>query len=242
MDGGGAQGRLLRSSRVSTVELCLVRTALSGSMLAVLAWDVVAFADSVHHQPWQLLKWLAFLSRWTLLLVVLYLFAAAVATHRQWSEGSLGLRLLWAGHSVALPASLAVVPLYWGKLLVQSYDADRLHAVSFFVHGYNAVVMLTDFWLCNRRWHFADGLYVLGYGFLNMSFMFAYFHLNPDCPKCDLDTEGNPYVYSVIDWRLPGSAVLNCLLAILIPVPLLSAGLARASSARWRTFISLANP
>ena len=88
--------------------------------------------------------------------------------------------------------------------------------------------MLLDFWLSRRVWCFGDGVYVIAYGFLNMAFMLIYY-IAAGCltdPLCDLDGAGHPYVYHVVDWRKPVAATTVCLLAIFIPMPLISAALA----------------
>lgn len=193
------------------------------AMLGILAWDVIAFQKEHRpHHAWY--RWFGFLSRWTLLLVTLYL--TAVACCAVIPRNSLR-RVLWHTQSVALPASIAVVPLYWGQIFVPEYR-DRVNPLSaYFVHGVNALVMVWDFALSEREWRFSDAKAVLVYGLINMAFMFAYFHLEgcPKAPSCDLDMEGHPYVYSVVDWRYPRSATLACLGAIFVPVPLLSLGL-----------------
>ena len=54
-----------------------------------------------------------------------------------------------------------------------------------------------------------------------MAFMLAYFVLSgcPDSTTCDLDAQGHPYVYSVVDWRQPVKATLAFNRALLSPKP-----------------------
>eukprot|EP00966_Prymnesium_polylepis_P137726 3182940-Prymnesium_polylepis.1 len=94
--------------------------------------------------------------------------------------------------------------------------------------------MLTDFALVRRAWRFGDAKYVAAYGLVNMAFMLVYFLASgcPVSPACDLDAQGHPYVYSVVDWRAPLHATLACLLAIFIPVPLISRFLSALSTGR----------
>ena len=84
--------------------------------------------------------------------------------------------------------------------------------------------MLSDFYLSRRVWRYNDAKYVVAYGFINMVFMLLYFVLSgcPDDPYCDLDAEGHPYVYSVVDWTYPSHAAIVCLLAIFLPVALIT--------------------
>jgi len=196
----------------------------AAAMVGVLLWDVHAYLSCHRYQPYY--KWFGFLSRWTLALVALYLVGVAWFAEESGAPRRDGAaaRWLWRAQSVALPASIAVVPLYWGQVFVEGY-ADKTHPLSsYFVHGFNALVMLWDFALSERAWRFGDLAPVLFYGFMNMGFMWIYYSAS-GCPDCDLDLEGHPYVYSVVDWRRPRAAAAACLGAILIPVPLLSAGL-----------------
>jgi hypothetical protein len=96
-------------------------------------------------------------------------------------------------------------------------------------------VMLADFVATSRVWHASQVAPVVAYGLANMAFMAAYFFVAgcADAPlECDLDAEGNPWVYEVVDWRQPPSAALVCVAAIAVPVPLISLLLSAISRAR----------
>ena len=64
-------------------------------------------------------RYLGFLSNWTALLQLAYLLLAARLTGASPPASHAATCALDALHSLVLPASLAVVPLYWGRLLVE---------------------------------------------------------------------------------------------------------------------------
>ena len=240
----------LVSSAHAALSLGMLRASRhlqAAAWLGVLAWNYVAFGSS-HDAlldenegggPLKVLTvYLSFLSHWTLVLVVVYFLLAARLTMAS-PPAPVGLTdVLAALHSVALPASVAVVPLYWGMLIhpaTAAAAAKPIHASNYFVHGVNALAMLGDFVLCRRRWRpLADAWPVIGYGLCNLIFMWMLFQLSPGCGgtaaaavaaaagSCNLDGEGHPYVYAVVDWRKPSQAALVSLIAIFIPVPLIS--------------------
>lgn len=238
---------LLTSSVVSHGALCRLRVINALLMMAVGVWDVAHFfathvaasciGAACVDSP---LRYFGFLSRWTLILVIVYLcIAAAGSCHLPSAEPAATRRWctrLRTLHNVALPASLAVVPLYWGQLWVPEYAGRAIPPSQYFVHGYNCLAMLADFYLVRRTWAFRDGLVpTASFGLLNMAFMAAYYFgcRCPDGAACNLDAEGHAYVYSVVDWGRPREAAAVCLAAIAGPVPVLSAALA-ALSRRWR--------
>ena len=223
---------LVSSNAVSVGVLRVVRHMNAIIMFSVLVWNFHFFATShpqYHADPLRLVgKYLAFLSHWTLVVVVVYLCAAARITGATPPAPSAVTDALTALHNVALPSSIAVVPLFWGVVFRPEYATMPKHPSQIFVHGVNAICMLLDFRLARRAWRFADGTYVVYYGLCNLLFMLAYFVGSGcvDAPDvCDLDSLGHPYVYSVVDWRAPMQAALVSLLAIFIPVPLISLAL-----------------
>ena len=227
---------LLTSNTVAVSSLRRLRFLNAAFMFSILIWNLHAFisAHSERDMTWILGKWCGFLSHWTLVLVVGYLYAAARLTGANPPTSRAASDLLWVIHSIALPSSIAVVPLYWGMLLRPEYTTRPIHPSNAFVHGVNALCMLSDFYLSRRVWRYNDAKYVIAYGFINMVFMLLYFVLSgcPDDPYCDLDAEGHPYVYSVVDWTYPSHAAIVCLLAIFLPVALITSLLTTLSRKR----------
>ena len=73
-------------------------------------------------------------------------------------------------------------------------------------------------------WRWGDGWPLVSYGLANMGFMYLYYRLSgcPDSPACDLDGEGHPYVYSVVDWGNPPAAAAASLGGIAAAAPIFS--------------------
>ena len=224
---------VLQSDVLSLPTLRLSRHLNAAIMTAVLGWHCTHFCSRLPVASWA--KYMVFLSQWSLVLQVLYLIAVARATHAQPSAPPALANALWFMQSIALPASIATIPLYWGQRVVPFYAGATIHASTYFVHGFNAVSMIVDFRLSRRAWRGlkADAPPVIAFGLANMAFMRLYYSAC-GCPSgtaCDLDTMGNPFVYSVVDWRRPRQATLVCLLAIFVPIPVISRGLSMLS--RW---------
>jgi hypothetical protein len=193
-------------------------------MLAILVEDLQEFRQKfpdVHF-----LRSMGFLSRWTVLLEVIYLgWVAALAVYEMLVQvggvnpstvkpsnhfGSKSSFLYYL-HRVALPASIACVPLYWAKLVSPDYQRIENSVMltsfssTFGMHGVSALVMLLDFVMISNTntdntqqpdssaprisstdraiWRCGcDEYYVTIYGICNMVFMFLYFHAC-GCPE-----------------------------------------------------------
>jgi hypothetical protein len=193
-------------------------------MFAILVADV---RHHSHHYDWWV--FFHFVSRWTLLLQVVYL---ALRLHESHSRATPS-RLIYVLHSIALPSSIAVIPLFWFgsvKIFAEEY-ADRVIPLSqYFVHGFNAVIMLLDYsvrggasaYPDSQKWHRSMLLNVICYGATNAVFMAVLYHAHScDTSPCNLDGEGNPYVYSVVNFVRPLKAVGYCALAVLGTNPLI---------------------
>ena len=226
---------LLTSNTVAVSSLRRLRFLNAAFMFSILCWNLHAFISahsSVTYLDTREMVWLPLtldVSTCCRLPVRCGTFDGREPSHLRAASD-----LLWVIHSIALPSSIAVVPLYWGMLLRPEYTTRPIHPSNVFVHGVNALCMLSDFYLSRRVWRYNDAKYVLAYGFINMVFMLLYFVLSccPDDPYCDLDAEGHPYVYSVVDWTYPSHAAIVCLLAIFLPVALITSLLTTLSRKR----------
>jgi len=169
-------------------------------MVGVLIWSLSLTQN--------ICRWPIFLTHWTLLIVVAYLVCAAVMMFIADPSEKIAptiVRVVWVLQTLALPGSIVVVVLFWGLL---APTLESIQVVDYFTHGYVAIAMLTDFVLSKQPYYSLHAVYYLLFGFSYIMFTLFLF-VNAGClsdANCDVDGNGNPYVYSVLDWRDPQAA------------------------------------
>lgn len=215
-------------SRPSKVARCLsppmfcgARVALAVFWLAVFIWSVVDHTATAHEAD---VAWLIYLTNWTLLFELVYLVLAATLTcvARYPNNHSLVVvakgeqtpwfaRLAYAMQSVTYIASFFVFILYW----VLVYDGSGTSALSIVTHGVNFLVAFVDFLIAGLPFKLVHVWAPLVYGLSYIVFSLMY----------DLaggTSEGDPYIYEVLDWSVnPSRASAIGLGVVFVAFPLL---------------------
>ena len=165
-----------------------------------------------------------YLTYLTLTLQTLYqLLATAVAWSARSNRGDgdstaipLPAKATWLLQSVCLPASFFVFVMYW--VLVCPFGDCRLKAVSFFTHGVNFAIMLTDAYLSGRPLLLPHAFYTFGYVLLYLAWTVIHY-------TADLANEkGDRYIYKQLDWSKPGSAAALSVGIFFVITPLIVLG------------------
>eukprot|EP00929_Paragymnodinium_shiwhaense_P069370 TRINITY_DN34996_c0_g1_i2.p1 TRINITY_DN34996_c0_g1~~TRINITY_DN34996_c0_g1_i2.p1 ORF type:complete len:207 (+),score=15.58 TRINITY_DN34996_c0_g1_i2:319-939(+) len=156
-------------------------------------------------------RWPLFLTNWTNIVVTAYLICAAfmmLSIDETTTSAPPIVKVVWALQTVALPGSIVVVLMYW-VLLAPTLDEDEIDLLDYLTHGFNGLAMLLDFFLSRQRFDSLHSVYYSLFGAAYVIFTLVLF-LQAGCPSdanCDVDGQGNPYIYSVFDWRDPRSCV-----------------------------------
>lgn len=217
-----------------------IRVALALLMVGVVAWDLTfeAQIDAVKYFP-------VFLTNWTLLAVTGYTVLAAFATGAAVSSRGTNnnadddpiararaeaaraganavpwyVRACWLMHSVALPASLMVVALFWS--LVYAPGKTKVHALTVFLHGINGVVMLVDLFVAQTPYFLAHGVYMWIYGAAYTLFSYIYYAGGGEtCGVTNGVAWCHKYIYTALDWGKPGRTGLLTAGTLLVAIPL----------------------
>ena len=213
-----------------------VRVVLAVLMTGILFWDV-----TVEARAGALGYFFVYLTNWTLLAVTGYTVLAALAAGAALSSrgtypsatatgeedavaaaraeaaraGAGGVpryvRAAWLLHSVAFPAALLVVVLFWTLVYVPGSTPVKPLTVS--VHGVNLLVMLVDCAVAQQPYFLAHGLYMWLYGAAYTLFSALYYLAG------GTDAKGNPYIYAALDWRNPQKTGLLAAGTLLVAIP-----------------------
>lgn len=153
--------------------------------------------------------WFTQLTHWTLLFELVYLgFAASTTAMAQFGRvpdgtGRSGtpwfVSVTWALQPAVLVGSFLVFAMYWALL----YDGGAVEAISVVTHGVNFGVMLVDFAICRQPFYLAHVYMPLAFALLYLLFSAIYYAAGGVYHK-DLTSR---YIYSVIDWSDPSSAL-----------------------------------
>ena len=179
-------------------------------------------------------KFLIHLTYWTLLMQFLYAWLAWYTTHRaaqlitvvgrpaggggsllvaaSAGAGPWYVRATWLLQSIVVNGAFFVFVLFW--LLVAPFKKDPIGPLSYFTHGVNFALVVADVAASNTPFYFAHSLYYFAYAAAYLLFSLLYYEAG------GTDCKGNPYVYSVLDWRKPGAAATTSLGVLLVFVPI----------------------
>lgn len=221
---GSSSNRCLRDRRV----FLACRCALACLYVGVVFWTWGH--DSAHGL---LGYWPIYLTNWSLTVVTAYLCFAAATTHQaqHGREGGAGraadgsppavpwfVRATVLLHSIALPASILVATLFW--TLVYKPGVTKVYAVTYFVHGINAVVMCLDAFICSQPFHLLKATYFFLYCVTYSVFSLVYFWCGG---QSVVNGKLVSYIYAALDWsgHPTGAGVMDGLV-LLVVVPLVS--------------------
>ena len=167
-----------------------------------------------------LICWPIFLTNWSLLVCVAYLFFAVVTTARGTSfvvdSGPTPwyAKAAWVLQGIALPASFLVTVGYWG--LVVDYSKP-MQWIAPFTHGVNFILMVVDNALKKQPFYLVHGVFLLGYLIVYLLWSGVHYLLGfKDC-------ENNPYIYRALNWGRPSliAKLSPALVIILVPIVVL---------------------
>lgn len=204
------QESFLQSPCVSSNVLRAVRLIQAVAMVGVLIWSLQCVVEGK-------CRWFIYLTNQTLLIITAYLVCAAVMMFT--ADPTKGLaptivRVVWALQTIALPGSIVVALLFWVLLFP---TLTTIEPIAYFTHGYTAIAMLVDFLLTRQPFYSLHTVYYLLFGTYYMLFTLGLF-IAAGClsnPYCDVDGNGNPYVYTVFDWRNPQATVITGFMALI---------------------------
>eukprot|EP00929_Paragymnodinium_shiwhaense_P024364 TRINITY_DN15013_c0_g1_i3.p1 TRINITY_DN15013_c0_g1~~TRINITY_DN15013_c0_g1_i3.p1 ORF type:complete len:295 (-),score=32.54 TRINITY_DN15013_c0_g1_i3:103-987(-) len=207
-DTGLWQKAFLQSPFLGSAWLRNVRVANALILFGIWVWSLEC--------QWRgVCRWWQFLTNWTLTVNVAYLVCAAlmmILTDPSTHKAPVIVKAVWALQAVALPGSLVVALLFWGLL---APDMNYIEPVEYFVHGYNAIAMVFDFVLVRQPYYSLHTLYYVAFGTAYVMFTGAIF-VAYGClqdKNCDVNGQGDPFVYPVFNWQEPRGAVITGILA-----------------------------
>jgi len=93
-----------------------------------------------------------------------------------------------------------------------------INPIDYMTHGYTAIVMMIDFLISKQPYYALHALYYILFGVYYTLFTLFLF-VSAGClsdAKCDVDGNGNPYVYAVFDWTDPQGAVTTGLMSLVV--------------------------
>eukprot|EP00405_Crypthecodinium_cohnii_P011740 CAMPEP_0206428790 /NCGR_PEP_ID=MMETSP0324_2-20121206/5870_1 /ASSEMBLY_ACC=CAM_ASM_000836 /TAXON_ID=2866 /ORGANISM="Crypthecodinium cohnii, Strain Seligo" /LENGTH=194 /DNA_ID=CAMNT_0053894377 /DNA_START=239 /DNA_END=823 /DNA_ORIENTATION=+ len=140
------------------------------------------------------------------------------STNREKQDASISSEVPWIATIVIIMQSIVgvlstvVTLLYW--TLVYSPGSD-FTIVSVLVHGFSMVMMIVDILICRQTMKIRDIWAPLSFAAAYIIFSLIFFAAG------GTDSEGNPYIYSALDWNYPGSALVVALGAVLVACPIL---------------------
>nr|CAI5835773.1 unnamed protein product [Callosobruchus analis] len=126
----------------------------------------------------------------------------------------------WLTYTIATPIAFLITTLFW--CAVYTPRESPFDANTYFVHINNSCVMFIDIILVAHPTNLAHVIYPVLFGIIYMLFSFLYYLAG------GLTREGEPYIYAILDWRKPFTALLICvgafayLVAMFVMVYLLS--------------------
>lgn len=99
------------------------------------------------------------------------------------------------------------------RLWFLCFAAKPLTAVNLETHALNAVYVLLNLFVARVPVRFYHLFHSVIYGAVYIAFSGIYYGAG------GTNEIGNPYIYSVIDWRKPGTAILYSIVVVLIALP-----------------------
>lgn len=169
-----------------------------------------------------LLFWI-YLTNITLTLQVLYHLLAVAVAWSAWSSRSGDptaipclAKSTWLLQSVCLHASFFVFVTHW--VLVCPLGDCRLKVVSYFTHGVNFVIMVTDVYLSGQPLLLPHAFCTFGYVLLYIAWTIVHYagHLTNE--------KGDRYIYKDLDWSQAGSTATLSAGIFFIVTPLVVLG------------------
>eukprot|EP00511_Aplanochytrium_stocchinoi_P006768 CAMPEP_0204841246 /NCGR_PEP_ID=MMETSP1346-20131115/41342_1 /ASSEMBLY_ACC=CAM_ASM_000771 /TAXON_ID=215587 /ORGANISM="Aplanochytrium stocchinoi, Strain GSBS06" /LENGTH=370 /DNA_ID=CAMNT_0051979269 /DNA_START=51 /DNA_END=1163 /DNA_ORIENTATION=- len=173
-------------------------------------------------------RWWIYLTHWGLFVEVIYWTLAVITTYMSKQENSnpnspetegeteqedlpLYAKAMWLAWDIILPGSFIILALYWFAVFE---PGNTVNAMGVFVHGINFLIMAFDSILSSTPYLLLHGLYLFIFGlvFVIWSYIFYASGLK--------DSNGNRYIYPVLDWSNPGSAAAFSAIALFFVVPL----------------------
>ncbi|XP_017860353.1 PREDICTED: protein rolling stone isoform X1 [Drosophila arizonae] len=117
-------------------------------------------------------------------------------------------RIYWSMHIITLVLSIVITIIYWTVL----YDANEsnLDATNVLTHAFNSICMFIDLWIVAHPLRLLHVFLPVTFGIIYAIFSYIY-HLCGGINK-----KGKPYIYHVIDWNQPSSALLTVLCVLLL--------------------------
>ncbi|KAL5006078.1 hypothetical protein ScPMuIL_017236 [Solemya velum] len=169
----------------------------------------------------QHVKWFIYLTDWSYFMLTLSdVISAAAVVHvfkrrkdlLKCDEDEMPwyLKSVWVLFNVANSASLATSILYWALLYGPQITMTAVDAET---HGVNSIYVLVNICLTGspiRIYHF---FHPLIYGVVYWLFSVFYFLAG------GTNVDGMPYVYTVLDWREPGTAAMYIGLTAFVLLP-----------------------
>ena len=110
-----------------------------------------------------------------------------------------------------LPGSFLVMALYWG--LVYPHRTSEPGPVSYLTHGANSIIIALDVYLSNQPYYLLHGIWFFVYDIAYLLFTLVYWAAGGT--QCD----GEPYIYSVLNWNKPSTAGFYSTIVLFGAVP-----------------------
>lgn len=168
-----------------------------------------------------LVKWFIYLTHLSLTLQLVYTWASFVTTWRahRMAEGRIAIvtvmpwyaKLTWLLQGVCLPLTLLVFVLYFALVVP---DTGISGPLSFFTHGVNFLLMISDVFWSRQPFYLVHSLYFFCVVLAYLVFTYVFYKAN------GVGCGGEPYIYAAIDWRHGSStlALLGFLYLIVGPI------------------------
>lgn len=189
-----------------------------------MAWRVFFFLAVLSIQiyswyvDWNILRYYyIYLTHWTLTLQLIFtMFNIAVSYYSL--DDALDpavfpwfVKVIWILSEVLLPSTFLVFALYWGLV----WTGPEVKVVSVLTHGVNFLLQATDMTFSSQPKFLLHGIYPFLYSMIYLLWTVIHWALFLD------NQNGNPYIYSSLNWWADGTGSLAALIVFFV-MPILN--------------------
>lgn len=159
-----------------------------------------------------------YLTHWGVMLIAAFqicdfaMLAVNLAKPKNREEGEINsdMKITWILSTSASSAAFFITPFYW--IVLFDPEEDKLDYFNVFVHALNSVIVFIEVWVTARPWRWQHFYQPVVFGAIYVTFSLIYHAADGK------DKNGKPYIYTVLDWREPGTAAAWSIGAIFLAV------------------------
>lgn len=156
-------------------------------------------------------RWAIYLTNWGLSLCLIQSFLACFLVFGAYIDNCMRGKyswnqtisrmypVYWGFNVTATVVAFTITLVYW--TLVYSAEGSYWSTINFMVHGFNSILMLTDFWIVSHPVHLLHSVYPLILAVCYL-FMTAMYYI-----AGGTTASGSKYIYPILKWDQPGYTI-----------------------------------